>query len=232
METLGIVFNVGPFGITRTVVTTWGIMLVLGLGSWLVTRRLSVDQPGLLQSAVEGAVQAVEAAIAVVLPERAELLLPFVGTLWLFIAVANLAGLIPGLHGPTGDLSTTAALAILVFLSVHWYGIRSAGLGSYLHHYLAPSPILLPFHLIGELSRTLALAVRLFGNIMSLEMAALLVLLVAGLLVPVPLLMLHVVEALVQAYIFGMLALIYIAGGMQSQVAQESPSAKEKGSTT
>jgi F-type H+-transporting ATPase subunit a len=152
--------------------------------------------------------------------------------LWLFIAMANLTGLIPGLHGPTGDLSTTAALAILVFFSVHWYGIRSAGPGRYLRHYVAPSPILLPFHLLGELSRTLALAVRLFGNIMSLEMAALLVLLVAGLLVPVPLLMLHVVEALVQAYIFGMLALIYIAGGMQSQAAQESPAAQEKGSTT
>ena len=232
METLSVLFSIGPFGITRTVVTTWGIMLVLGLGSWLGTRRLSVDQPDLLQSAVEGAMQAVEAAIAVVLPERAGLLLPFVGTLWLFIAVANLTGLIPGLHGPTGDLSTTTALAILVFFSVHWYGIRSAGPGQYLRHYVAPSPILLPFHLLGELSRTLALAVRLFGNIMSLEMAALLVLLVAGLLVPVPLLMLHVVEALVQAYIFGMLALIYIAGGMQSHAAQESPAEQEKGSTT
>ena len=99
---------------------------------------------------------------------------------------------------------------------MHWFGIRAAGWRAYLRHYLAPSPLLLPFHLLGELSRTLALAVRLFGNIMSLEMAALLVLLVAGLLVPVPVLMLHVIEALVQAYIFGTLALIYIAGGMQS----------------
>ena len=104
----------------------------------------------------------------------------------------------------------------MVFLSVHWFGIRNEGAG-YLKHYLSPSPILLPFHLISEVTRTIALAVRLFGNIMSLELVALLVLLVAGLLVPVPVLMLHIIEALVQAYIFGMLALIYVAGAMQSQ---------------
>ena len=175
MEALSVIFSIGPFGITRTVVTTWGILLVLGVGCWLATRRLSIEQPGMIQTALEGVVQAIESAIASVLPERSTLLLPFVGTLWLFVAVANLVGLIPGLHAPTGDLSTTAALAIVVFLSVHWYGIRSAGLRAYLRHYLSPSPVLLPFHILGEFSRTLALAVRLFGNIMSLEMAALLV---------------------------------------------------------
>jgi F-type H+-transporting ATPase subunit a len=126
-------------------------------------------------------------------------------------------GLVPGLHSPTRDLSATAALAVLVFLSTHWYGIRIEGTGSYLRHYLTPSPILLPFHIISEITRTIALAVRLFGNMMSLEMAALLILLVAGFLAPVPILMLHIIEALVQAYIFGMLALIYVAGGIQSQ---------------
>ena len=231
MEALSVIFSIGPFGITRSVVTTWGIMLVLGVGSWLATRRLAVEQPGIIQAALEGVVQAIESAIATVLPERSTLLLPFVGTLWLFVAIANLIGLVPGLHAPTGDLSTTAALAIVVFLSVHWYGIRSAGLRAYLRHYLSPSPVLLPFHVLGEFSRTLALAVRLFGNIMSLEMAALLVLLVAGLLVPVPVLMLHVIEALVQAYIFGMLALIYIAGGMQSQAEQASTQTNKNGNT-
>jgi F-type H+-transporting ATPase subunit a len=108
-------------------------------------------------------------------------------------------------------------MALLVFLSTHWFGIRIQGLKNYLRHYLTPSPILLPFHLVSEITRTIALAVRLFGNIMSLEMAALLILLVAGFLAPVPILMLHVIEALVQAYIFGMLALIYVAGGIQSQ---------------
>lgn len=223
MEAAAILFSFGPFHLTATVVTTWGLLLVLAASCRLATRRLSVDEPGLVQTALEGSVLAIEEAIAAVLPEHARTVLPFIGTLWLFVAIANLIGLIPGLHSPTGDLSTTAALAFLVFLSVHWFGIRNAGLKAYARHYLAPSPILLPFHLLGELSRTLALAVRLFGNIMSLEMAALLVLLVAGLLVPVPILMLHIVEALVQAYIFGTLALIYIAGGMASQQSSEQP---------
>ena len=106
-------------------------------------------------------------------------------------------------------------------LSVHWYGIRTQGLKRYLQHYLTPSPILLPFHIISEITRTIALAVRLFGNMMSLGMVALLLLMVGGFLVPVPILMLHIVEALVQAYIFGMLALIYIAGAIQSQQLRE-----------
>ena len=161
MEAAHIVFQLGFLKITSTVVTTWGILLVLGLGSWLATRSLSVASPGLVQTALEGAVQSIEAAIEGVLPGRSALLLPFVGTLWIFVAVANLTGLVPELHSPTGDLSTTAALAFLVFLSVHWFGIRSSSRKTYLHHYLAPSPVLLPFHLLGELSRTLALAVRL-----------------------------------------------------------------------
>ena len=201
--------------INRTVITTWGVMAFLLLLSWLTTRRMK-QSPGLWQTAVEGVVSASQDAIATVNPQYANQLLPFVGTLWLFLAVANLVGILPGLNGPTADLSTTAALAVLVFLSVHWYGIRLHGLRKYLRHYLEPNPIMLPFHIIGEISRTAALAVRLFGNIFSLEMAALLVLLVAGFLVPVPVLMLHIVEALVQAYIFGMLALIYIAVGIET----------------
>jgi len=160
---------------------------------------------------------AIEDAVAAVSPQHAQRIMPFIGTLWLYLVIANLSGLLPGAHSPTRDLSATAALAFLVFLSTHWYGIRIQGMKNYLHHYLVPSPILLPFHLISEITRTVALAVRLFGNIMSLEMAAMLILLVAGFLAPVPILMLHIIEALVQAYIFGMLALIYVAGGIQSQ---------------
>lgn len=191
-------------------------MAVIGVLSWLATRRLRME-PDPPQAALEGLVSAIEEAVLAVAPEHAREIMPFVGSLWVFLLVANLSGLIPGVHAPTGDLSATAALAFLVFLSAHWFGIRIQGLRSYLRHYLIPSPILLPFHIISEITRTVALAVRLFGNIMSLEMAALLILLVAGFLAPVPILMLHIVEALVQAYIFGMLALIYIAGGIQSQ---------------
>jgi len=216
MDSSGALFFVGPLGISAAVVTTWGIMLALALFSLLATRALG-EQPGMLQTVLEGVVLAIENTIAAVYPQRPRMLLPFVGTLWLFLLVANLLGIVPGLHSPTGDLSLTAALAMLVFFSVHWYGVRAEGWRDYLRHYFSPNPLMFPFHVMSELSRTVALAVRLFGNMASLEMAALLVLLVAGFLVPVPILLLHVVEALVQAYIFGMLALVYIAGGIQSQ---------------
>lgn len=215
------VFNVGPIGVTAPVVTTWGIMLLLVGLSWATTRHLRTD-PGPVQVVLEGLIGAMDRAVREVLPKTSAQVLPFIGTLWIFVVAANLVGIIPGLRSPTGFLSTTAALAVLVFFSVHWFGIRSEGVRAYLKHYLAPSPIMLPFHLMSEVTRTVALAIRLFGNIMSLEMAALLVLLVAGFLVPVPLLILHVIEALIQAYIFGMLALIYIAGAIQSQQLRQS----------
>lgn len=212
--------QLGPVMLAEPVLTTWGIMFALVVGSWIGTRWLSLD-PGPVQVVLEGLLGAADEAIRAVLPAQTARLLPFIATLWLFIMVANLSGLIPGVHAPTGDLSTTAALAVIVFLSVHWFGIRSQGIRAYLRHYLAPMPIMLPFHLMSELTRTLALAIRLFGNIMSLEMAALLVLLVAGFLVPIPLLILHIIEALIQAYIFGMLALIYIAGAIHSQESRK-----------
>ncbi|HEU4683435.1 MAG TPA: F0F1 ATP synthase subunit A [Nitrospira sp.] len=217
----GVLFHIGPVSITHSIAVTWGIMLTLAVSCWAATRRLG-PEPGPLQTALEGAVGAMYDAIRAVLPDHAERILPFIGTLWIFIVLANLAGLVPGLQAPTGDLSVTAALALLVFFSVHWFGIAIDGIGPYLRQYLAPSPLLLPFHLISEVSRTLTLAVRLFGNMMSLEMAALLVLLVAGFLVPIPLLMLHIVEALIQAYIFGMLALIYLAGAIQIRTTGSS----------
>ena len=210
-------FRLGPVQIGPTVLTTWLLMALLTGLAWAVTRRLQVQTPSNWQSVLEATVIAMRDAINDAAPSQARHLLPFIGTLWLFIATANLTGLVPGLRAPTGDLSLTAALALLVFGAVHWYGIRIDGLRAYLRHYLEPNPVLLPFHLLGELTRTLALAVRLFGNMMSLEMAALLVLLVAGFLAPVPFLILHIIEALVQAYIFGTLALVYIGGALQSQ---------------
>jgi len=212
--------GLGPLHIGTTVLTTWLLMAALTGVAWLGTRRLCVDSPTRLQTALEGAVLALQDAIDGAAPGHAARLLPFIGTLWLFIAAANLVGIVPGLRSPTSDLSLTVALALLVFASVHWFGIRIDGIRTYLRHYLDPNPILLPFHLLGEITRTLALAVRLFGNMMSLEMAALLVLLVAGFLAPIPLLMLHIVEALVQAYIFGTLSLVYVAGALQSHELQ------------
>ena len=211
-----IAVTMGPFQISLSVITTWGIMAALALVAWLSTRRLQMV-PGLRQTVVEGIVEVIDQAITSVAPRHGRMIMPFIATLWLFLVVANLLSLIPSLHSPTSDLSVTSALAVLVFLSVHWFGIKTQGLKKYLHHYVRPNPILLPFHIISEFTRTLALAIRLFGNMMSLETAAMLVLLVAGFLAPVPVLMLHIVEGLVQAYIFGMLALVYLAGAMQSQ---------------
>lgn len=213
-------FHIGWFSVGTTVLTTWLLMGLLVVISWIGTRRLSIHTPSRFQMIMEGTVIALQSAIEEIAPGHAKRLLPFIGTLWIFIAFANLTGLIPGLSSPTSDLSLTVALAMLVFLSVHWFGIRIDGFYQYFKHYLYPNPILLPFNLLGEITRTLALAVRLFGNIMSLEMAALLVLMVAGFLAPVPILMLHIIEALVQAYIFGMLALVYVAGALQSHELQ------------
>lgn len=213
--------DLGLLRLTEPVLTTWGIMLVLATAAWMMSRRLTIE-PRPWQAAIEGIVQAIEQAVTDVADDRGRPIVPFIGTLWIFIGVANLVGVIPGLHAPTGHLSVTAALAALVFGSVHWFGIRAEGLGGYLRHYVQPVAWMLPFHLIGEVSRTMALAVRLFGNIMSLEMAALLVLLVAGFLAPVPLLALHILEALIQAYIFGILALLYIASGLQTHALRRT----------
>lgn len=217
--------HLGPLALREPLLLAVAVSaLLVGLALWLGRRLAREAQPNRLQGWLEAAYSLMREAVAeVVAPGDVDRVLPFVGTLWLFLLIANLIGLVPGLSSPTRDLSITAALALVVMVSVHVYGIRAAGLRRYLAHYLQPSPILLPFHLISELTRTLALAIRLFGNMMSLEMAAMLVLLVAGLLVPIPLLVLHVVEALVQAYIFGMLALIYIASALEIQSLPESP---------
>lgn len=216
MEEQSILLQFGPLEVSASLLTSWGITLLIWVLCLLLTRGLRIE-PGRLQTLLEGVVSAQQRAIALVVPGKEQRLLPFIGGLWIFLIFANLIGVIPGFSSPTADLSVTLALALLVFLSTHWYGLTSEGPRRYLKHYLKPSPVLLPFHLISEITRTLALAVRLFGNMMSLEMAALLVLLVAGFLVPVPILLLHIIEALVQAYIFGMLALIYVGGGIQSR---------------
>lgn len=206
----------GWLEIQSSIYTTWIIMLVLTLFFLFTTRKLSTA-PGWLQVCFEAVNLMMKNAISAVLPQHVELVFPFIASLWIFILCANLIGIIPGFSSPTADLSVTASFAVLTFLSVHWFGIRANGFKKYFAHYLSPNPILLPFHLISEVSRTIALAVRLFGNVMSLQFAALLLLMIGGFLVPVPILMLHIVEAIIQAYIFGMLALIYIAGGIQAQ---------------
>jgi len=226
-ETGGV--ELGGLHLSTALLTSFGIVLLLVLLSLLL--QVALRRPdNIWRTLAETLYGMVENTVREVLPRHYPQVAPLIGTLWVFLVVANLIGLVPGLHSPTADLSITSALALIVFISVHWFGIRYCGLRAYLRHYLSPSPILLPFHLISEITRTLALAIRLFGNIMSLEMAALLVLLVAGFLVPVPLLVLHIIEALIQAYIFGVLALLYIATALESQNSQQ-PSAEPESPT-
>jgi F-type H+-transporting ATPase subunit a len=141
---------------------------------------------------------------------------PLVVTLALFIGTANLLGLVPGMHSPTADFSMTAALAIVVFFAVPFYGIRARGLRGYLRHYLEPTPLLLPLEIITEFSRTLALAVRLFGNMVSEELVIAVLLTIAGLLVPVPVMVLSVLTGLVQAYIFAVLTVVYLSAAVRA----------------
>lgn len=216
-----LVIHIGFLKITYTVIITWMIMAFLAVFSILSTRKLSMTPKG-YQTVLEEIIIGMRNAVHDVLPQHLDMVFPFIATIWIFILICNLIGIVPALDSPTADISTTAGLAFLVFLSVHWFGIRAEGLKNYLRHYLKPSPILLPFHIISEISRTLAMAVRLFGNIMSLELITLIVLMIMGFLVPIPLLMLHIVEACIQTYIFGMLALIYIAGGIQVQALRRS----------
>jgi F-type H+-transporting ATPase subunit a len=141
---------------------------------------------------------------------------PLVVTLALFIGTANLLGLVPGMVSPTADFSTTAALAVVVFLAVPVYGIWARGLRGYLKHYLEPTPLMLPLEIITEFSRTLALAVRLFGNVVSEELVIAVLLTIAGLLVPVPIMLLAVLTGVVQAYIFAVLTIVYLSAAVRA----------------
>jgi F-type H+-transporting ATPase subunit a len=198
--------------INATILFTWLVMALLVVGSWLVTRRLSTgSRLSRWQNLLEVVVTAMRDQIREISHQQADHYLPFVGTLFLFIAVANLLSIVPGYYPPTGSLSTTAALALCVFLAVPLYGIAHQGLGGYLRNYIRPTVFMLPFNLIGELSRTLALAVRLFGNVMSTAKIVAILLAITPLFFPILMHALGLLTGLIQAYIFAVLAMVYIA---------------------
>ena len=201
----------GFVSLNATLVFTWMIMLLLGTGAWLVTRKLSTDtQLSHWQNLLEVLVVNLRDQIQQTSGQNPDRYLPFVGTLFVFIATSNLLALVPGYHPPTASLSTTAALAICVFFSVPVFGISQQGIWKYLHHYLEPNPILFPFYIISELSRTLALAVRLFGNVMSDGMIAAILISIAPFFFPAIMQALGLLTGLIQAYIFAVLAVVYI----------------------
>lgn len=206
--------------LNATIVYTWGVMVLLVIAARLVTRNLSRG-PKLSrgQNLLEVLVGAIRQQIRDVSQQTAGKFLPFIGTIFLFIATANLLTLVPGYQPPTASLSTTGALAVCVFIAVPLYGIAEQGLGAYLKQYLRPTPLMLPFNIISELSRTVALAIRLFGNVMSGTIIVGIIISIAPLFFPIILQLLGLLTGMVQAYIFAILAMVYIASatGARSQ---------------
>lgn len=208
-----VVFHLGPVPITRPVVTTWLIIVVLAVLCRLVTHRLQ-RMPDGRQAVVESLVNGMAGQIEDIVRKDSRPFLPLLGTLFIFLVVANLSGLVPGVEAPTGRIETPAALALIVFFSVHYFGARSRGLRGYLASFAEPRLIMLPLNVLSEITRTFSLMVRLFGNIMSGEFLIALVVALAGLFVPIPLMVLEVLVGIVQAYIFTVLASVFIGAAV------------------
>jgi F-type H+-transporting ATPase subunit a len=207
-----IFWEYGFVKLNGTIVYTWALMLLLAAGSRAITVRLSAGlERSRWQNLLEIIVISIQKQIAEVGLRQPRDYLPFLGTLFVFVALASLLVIIPGYEPPTGSLSTTAALAICVFVAVPFYGIRKQGLRRYLQSYLKPLPLLLPFNILAEFTRTLALAVRLFGNMMSGTMILAILLVITPFIFPVVMSALALLTGIVQAYIFSILATVYIA---------------------
>lgn len=210
-----VLFHIGPVPITTPVVTTWAIIVVLGSTTWLVTRRLQ-PQPNRRQAVLEVVVTTIMRQIEDIIRKDSRPYLPLLGTLFLFLVVANLVGLLPGGEAPTSKLETPAALALIVFFSVHFFGVRARGLFGYLASFAEPKLVMLPLNIVSEVTRTFSLMVRLFGNVMSGEFVIALVVGLAGFFVPIPLMVLEILVGIVQAYIFTVLATVFIGAAIGS----------------
>ncbi len=228
--------------VPKSAMTTWGVMVFLGVVAALLNRHIRKEGLGHLENTFELFMEQLCKLIEEIVHSNPEPYVPFVGTLFVFVFVSNLVGMIPGLSSPTADLSVTSGLSFLVFLSVPFYGIRARGLRNYLKTYVQPNPFLLPFNLLGEITRTLSLAVRLFGNIMSGEFLFLVVVGVvttvlkgyatvfmpAGYILTLFLSVLSLITAAIQAYIFTVLALVYVGSAIEGEApAEPEPAATE-----
>ncbi len=226
-----IYWQMGFVKLNATIVFTWVVMAILVLSSWLITRDLSpTPQISRWQSLLETLVLTIRDQIQEIGRQDPRPYLPFVGTLFLFISLANFLNIVPGYHAPTGSLSATAALAICTFFAVPWYGISQRGLVGYLRRYIEPTPVMLPFEIISEFSRTLALAVRLFGNVMSGSLIVAILLSIIPLFVPVLIEALELVIGQLQAYIFAVLAMVFIASATRAH--EERSAEKNKNNDT
>ena len=208
----------GQVTLNATIVFTWLVMALIVFISWLVTRKLSVEPPlSRSQNLLETIVDYMRSQIREITQDDPDTYLPFSGTLFLFIAISNLLTIVPGYYPPTGSLYTTGALAICVFFAVPIYGIGKMGTVAYFKRYMQPTVLMLPFNIIGELSRTLALAVRLFGNIMSGTMIVAMLLAIVPFFLPIVMQVLGFLIGFIQAYIFAVLATVYIASATRVQ---------------
>ncbi|MCB5285382.1 F0F1 ATP synthase subunit A [Desulfobulbus oligotrophicus] len=224
----------GPFAISATLVFTWVVMALLAGGSWLITCRLtggtSVSRGQLL---LEIVLDGIRGQIRGVVDVDADRYLPFIGTLFLFIVTSNVLVVVPGFQAPTGSLSTTTALALCVFVAVPVFGTMSQGLRGYLKTYLQPTWLMLPFNILSELTRTISLSIRLFGNMMSGTMIAAVALAIAPLFFPVIMSVLGLLIGVIQAYIFSVLALVYIVSATRAHEEQlGGPHNDNKGGST
>lgn len=216
--TTTVLFHLGPVPITTPVVVTWGIMVVLALTGFIATRRLSLT-PSRFQATLEMIVDAVDSQIrdtmrAPPAPYRA-----LIGTLFLYILFANWSSLIPGVEPPTAHIETDAAMAVIVFLAAIYYGVRARGLGGYLKTFAQPSFVMIPLNIAEAFTRTFSMTVRLFGNVMSGVFIIGVVLSLAGLFVPIPLMALDLLTGAIQAYIFTVLSMVFIASAVSENVA-------------
>jgi F-type H+-transporting ATPase subunit a len=221
-----LVFSIGLVPISQPVVTTWGIMAVLTFGSWLVNRRLML-RPSRIQATLELVVDMIATQIRETMEVEPGPYLPFIGTLFVFLLVANWSSLIPGVEPPTAALETDAALALIVFAATIWFGVRALGARGYLRSFAQPSIMLAPLNLIELFTRSFSLMVRLFGNVMSGVFMIGVVLSLAGLLVPIPLMALEMLTGAVQAYIFGALAMVFIGSALSDAPAPPSSPAQD-----
>ncbi len=218
----------GRLSLNATIAYTWAVMALLTAGSWLATRNLAAGaRASRWQSALEIVTAWLSAEIRAISREDPGPFLPFIGTLFLFIAAANVLDVVPGYVAPTGSLSTTAALALCVFAAVPAYAVRRQGLVGYLRQYVTPTVFMLPFNVVGELARTLALAVRLYGNAMSGTNIAAILLGIAPFFFPVLMQVLGLLTGVIQAYIFAVLAMVYIASALQARQDGAGPAKGE-----
>jgi F-type H+-transporting ATPase subunit a len=220
------IFHIGPAGITEPVIVTWVIMALLALFGATVTRRLSL-LPSKAQTILELFVGAIDDQIRATMQVEPGPYRALIGTIFIFILIANWSSLVPGVEAPTAHLETDAAFGVIVFCSTIFYGVRTLGLSGYLATFTQPTWVMIPLNIVEQVTRTFSLIVRLFGNVMSGVFIGAIVLSLAGLFVPIPFMALDLLTGAIQAYIFTVLAMVYI-GAALAEGRQESPTTPER----